>query len=143
MRGQRWLMGAGLVYLALGIGGVLLTAWPAGFARFNQLASGTGAATPATGAVIDMYGAVAGGMLAGFGAFLYGLARALDRGPRALAGAALLGVLTWYALDTLGSLAHGAWPNAISNTLLLAIPLPPLLVLRRGQRAEAGAITPG
>ena len=124
-------MGAGLVYMVLGIGGVMLTAWPAGFAWFNHLVSATAAPTPATGAVIDMYGAVAGGMLAGLGAFLLGLARALDQGARALAGAALAGVLTWYGLDTVGSLAHGAWPNAISNTLLLAIPLPPLLLLRR------------
>lgn len=71
--------------------------------------------------------AVGGGLLAGWGATLWVLVDRLGARDgdliRAVVGPA---ILTWFALDSGGSIASGAWMNAILNLGFLALFLLPL-----------------
>ena len=74
-----------------------------------------------------MYALVMGAVLAGFGTTIARVATATDAGRRAVLRAMVDGVMTWYLIDTSGSLLHGSWQNAIFNTIGIAILLPALL----------------
>ena len=59
---------------------------------------------------------VLGGVIAGWGAMVAVVAReSAGLAFRALA----IGMGVWYAIDTSASLSHGAWPNALLNTIVV------------------------
>lgn len=75
--------------------------------------------------------AIYGGLMAGWGVTL-----ALLGAGRSISRAAALGVLTWWLVDSAGSVLTGfAW-NALSNTLFLLLFAPVLLAARREASAS-------
>ena len=72
--------------------------------------------------------AIAGGIVTGFGVCLWQVVtRVYAKDP--IAGRAILlpAILTWYILDSAGSVAAGAWFNGVLNTVFVACFLVPLL----------------
>jgi len=67
-----------------------------------------------------------GGLMAGWGALMFGLGRVVDV-PRAAA----TGILTWYVVDSAASIATGFPWNALSNAAFLVPSLPLLMSLGR------------
>ncbi len=89
---------------------------------------------------LGLYAGVAGGLTAGFGAAIVGVARAtsLSAATRAVA----IGLVTWFLVDTSASLAHESWQNAIGNFVFLGVGLPPVWLLGRGARSMRSAREP-
>jgi hypothetical protein len=81
--------------------------------------------------------AIAGGLTCGWAVMLFGLAAGpIARGDREMRSLFVAGVLTWFGIDSLASLAAG-WPgNAALNVLFAAMLLTPFL-LDRGRRPKA------
>ncbi|HRK19449.1 MAG TPA: hypothetical protein PK970_10875 [Hyphomicrobiaceae bacterium] len=81
---------------------------------------------------------VSGGVLAGWGV-LMARVFAAPAGATDLASALLQGLAVWFVLDSAGSIAVGAWPNAVLNTVLLAgflIPLRTIGAPGKGSRPQ-------
>lgn len=78
------------------------------------------------------FGALGGGFLAGFGVLFATLvASGVARGDPAARRAGLLSIATWFVIDSAGSIAAGAAPNAAWNVLVLALFAGPILLARR------------
>ena len=76
--------------------------------------------------------AVLGGTMVGWGVLMYLLAtpqrlHALPELPRLL----LMGLMAWFVVDSIGSLAAGLLGNLVLNVGFLVLFVPPLLVLQR------------
>jgi hypothetical protein len=127
---RAWVKAAGTVYVVAGSALALLSFVPAWLERIDRLLV-PGAGFPDV--ACRAYAGVAGGLTAGIGVMIVGVATTCDaRGARALAA----GLGVWFVLDTMASLGHGAWPNAVGNVVFLAIGLVPLL--RLGFGTEGG-----
>jgi hypothetical protein len=76
--------------------------------------------------------AVLGGVMVGWGAMMLALTWSplADDGP-GLARPLLIGVVTWYVVDSVGSFAAGLPGNVVLNTSFLVLFLPPLVSLAR------------
>ncbi len=71
--------------------------------------------------------ALAGGFLCGWGVLIWGLAgRAYDLAPEAIRRSVLSGFLTWFVVDTTGSVLSGNASNLVFNSLILLIGVGPL-----------------
>ena len=71
--------------------------------------------------------ALTGGFLFGWGVMVWCLSgAAYDAAPEAVRRAVLTGLLAWFVLDSAGSIASGAWPNALFNILVLLIAVGPM-----------------
>jgi hypothetical protein len=71
--------------------------------------------------------ALTGGFLAGWGVMIWLLAgRVYDQAPEDVRKAVLGGVLTWFVLDSAGSVASGNPSNAGFNVLVLLLAVGPL-----------------
>lgn len=71
--------------------------------------------------------AILGGVMAGWGAMMWLLAdRLLTRMPSEVKSILTISLLVWFPIDSLGSIASGAWLNAISNIAFAAMFLVPL-----------------
>lgn len=124
----RWLERAGWAYVAVGVTLAALSFVPEALRVVEALA------VPGAGPVdvtSRVYAAITGGLTAGMGAMLVAVARALDRGPAAIVRGLGIGLTVWYVIDTAGSLAHGAWPNALSNTLFFALGMAAVVPIAR------------
>lgn len=76
--------------------------------------------------------AILGGVTIGWGILMYLLAQGpLARGQHEIAQFLLVSSLTWYTIDSLGSILAGAYGNVVLNSVFLLIFLPPLLALRK------------
>ena len=83
---------------------------------------------------------IAGALMVGWGAMLAMLVRSLDAlTPHALGTATAVGVVSWFVLDGIVSLAVGAALNVVGNTVYLVILLAPALALRSGARVPGTA----
>ena len=123
---------AGWMYVASGIALAIASLFPSALHFLDRLAVPE-AAVPER--IVGLYAGVGGGLTAGFGVAMIGLARAKDL--RAAFRGMGLGLVTWYAVDTGASLLHGSWQNALGNTAFLAIGLLPLvLFVRRAPTLE-------
>jgi len=71
-----------------------------------------------------LYCLVMGAVFAGYGTTIATVAKVIDQGRTPIAKSLLAGVLTWFVIDTTGSLAHGSWQNAIFNVLGLCLLAP-------------------
>lgn len=89
--------------------------------------------------------AVAGGILAGWGAMLESLADALRRegtvDAAALGKAVAIGTATWFVVDSTASVLTGAPANVLGNLAFLALLLPPAWMLMRSETRSA--VAPG
>ena len=84
--------------------------------------------TPAALDEVDLLAAaVAGGVLSGWGMFMLALSRDCDP-----AKALTLGAMTWYIVDSTGSVIAGAPMNAAFNLGFLALIMWPVLASRSG-----------
>jgi len=71
--------------------------------------------------------ALTGGFLLGWGVLIWCLSEwAYDVAPEGVRRSVLLGLLSWFVLDSAGSIASGNTPNAFFNVLVLAIAVGPL-----------------
>lgn len=79
--------------------------------------------------------AIGGGLMAGWGLMIWQLAgEPLERAPQAVRAIIRTSMLTWFVVDSSGSVAAGAALNVLPNLLFLALFLLPL---RRGREAIA------
>lgn len=83
--------------------------------------------SPASG----MLAAVGGGMMIGWAVVAWYIVTRIETGDRRGTRVLLTSLVLWYVADSAGSIASGAPLNAASNTLLLALFLPPLVRLLR------------
>jgi hypothetical protein len=84
-----------------------------------------------SGPTSRVYAVVMGGVLGGFGTTIALIARKRSHGAPNTVSALQAGVLTWFVVDTSGSLLHGAWPNAIFNLVGVMVLLPTISSLPR------------
>lgn len=71
--------------------------------------------------------ALTGGFLLGWGVVIWCLsAWVYDKAPEAVRRTVLAGVLSWFVLDSAGSIASGNASNALFNVLVLLIAVGPL-----------------
>lgn len=125
---RRWVVIAGVVYVASGIGLAAISFAP------DLLAWVTRLAVPELGTpdrALATYAGIAGGLTVGFGVAMACAGRAVTP-----ASALVRGLLAWFAVDTAASLAHGSWQNALGNVLFLLVGLPPLWLLAARSRDE-------
>ncbi|MCK6547091.1 hypothetical protein L6R52_14675 [Myxococcota bacterium] len=129
---------AGAIYLVVGVGAVVGSF----FQGFLDLLHGLAMphAVPAA-AGVGLWATVVGGLTAGFGATIIAVARAMDRGPAAVARALATGVGVWCLVDSAGSLGHGSWQNVVGNVAFAAIGLVPLVLFARSASTRAPIVT--
>ncbi|MDX2005085.1 MAG: hypothetical protein SFU83_07395 [Meiothermus sp.] len=71
--------------------------------------------------------ALTGGFLLGWGVTIWLLSSwVYDLAPEAVRRAVLIGILSWFVLDSAGSIASGTAPNALINILVLLLAVGPL-----------------
>ena len=71
--------------------------------------------------------ALTGGFLLGWGVTIYKLSgRVYDLAPEATRQAVLAGLLSWFCLDSMGSIASGNASNALWNVGVLALAVGPM-----------------
>ncbi len=139
-RAQTWLKGASIAVIGFGL--LIL-----------------GAAHPATGGLTVFFtdliiwpldggqslalteqrllAAILGGVMAGWGVILYGLATALTEAPDAIRKLILMSIGTWFVLDSLGSVISGAPLNVLGNLGFLALFAVPLMRMQASSPAAA------
>ena len=72
--------------------------------------------------------AILGGAMVGWGAMIWLLVdRFLVQAPRDIKRILLVGLGTWFVVDSAGSIASGGWLNAVLNVGFLAVFLLPLI----------------
>ncbi len=71
--------------------------------------------------------ALTGGFLLGWGIMIWCLSVwAYDQAPEAIRKSVLIGTLSWFVLDSAGSIASGNASNALFNVLILLLAIGPL-----------------
>jgi len=76
---------------------------------------------------IHFLSALTGGFLFGWGVMVWCLSSwVYDKAPEEVRRSVVSGLLAWFTLDSAGSIAAGAWPNALFNILVLLIGVGPL-----------------
>jgi hypothetical protein len=81
--------------------------------------------------------ALTGGFLFGWGVTVWALsAWVYDLAPEAVRRTVLVGLLSWFCLDSAGSIASGNASNALFNVLVLALAVGPLWVPARAPLGE-------
>jgi len=132
---QRWLLAVSLIIVAFGIALALLNGTVV-FDLFNAQIDPVfwgAAGIPADAARFQqwIYG-VLGATVAGWGVFLAFIAYYPFRAREKWAwNCVIVGLLLWYLIDTSISLYFGVVFNAVFNTLLLALAIPPLAFTRK------------
>lgn len=102
--------------------GLLIFQNPAQFASYNPQAT----------AYIGLAHAVMGSVMAGWGALMFMLVRALlAKGVKEAWGMVAVSVLLWYVPDTAYSLFSGFWQNAVLNTGFAVLYAVPLIAMRK------------
>ncbi len=82
--------------------------------------------------------AIAGGVFAALLVLFHQVvAPALEEGDERVRRGAILAMLFWFPIDSIGSIAAGAPANAAFNVLFLALFLTPLVAVRRPVAASA------
>lgn len=130
----RWLKTAAVLSAAFGLAMVLALATPLahGLGVFLDLAflplDGGQRLQPGPAALMT---AISGGLMCGFSVLIYLVTQHIYSTGPALGRRLLIpALLAWYVSDSLGSLAAGAWFNAVLNTPFLLLFLAPLLLAR-------------
>lgn len=77
--------------------------------------------------------AIGGGVLFGMGVLNWLIvAPAIETGDRRILDASLVSVVSWFAVDSAGSVLSGNAPNVFFNAVILALYVLPVLAARRG-----------
>jgi biotin transporter BioY len=85
--------------------------------------------------------ALTGGFLLGWGVTIWLLSTwVYDLAPEAVRRAVLIGMLSWFVLDSAGSIASGTASNAAINILVLLLAVGPLW--RRARDAKSAVLQP-
>jgi len=78
-----------------------------------------------------LFSAIMGGAFAALGMMLMLIvAPAIRRGDDTIRRSAIIAILTWFIVDSIGSIAAGVAANALFNCLFLAVFLAPLVMVR-------------
>jgi hypothetical protein len=84
--------------------------------------------------------ALTGGFLLGWGVTIWGLsAWVYDAAPEAVRRTVLTGMLSWFVLDSAGSIASGNASNALFNILVLLLAVGPLWRPANGYRKQTAS----
>lgn len=76
---------------------------------------------------IRFLSALTGGFLLGWGVMVWCLANWVhDLAPEGVRKSLLAGALSWFLLDSAGSITSGQWPNALWNVLVLLLVIGPM-----------------
>lgn len=79
------------------------------------------------GSTMRFLSALTGGFLLGWGVMIWFLSgKVYDAEPEGVRRAVLAGMLSWFVLDSAGSILSGHWPNAVFNVLVLLIAVGPM-----------------
>jgi len=79
------------------------------------------------GSTMRFLSALTGGFLLGWGVMIWFLSgKVYDAEPEGVRRAVLAGMLSWFVLDSAGSILSGHWPNALFNVLVLLIAVGPM-----------------
>lgn len=71
--------------------------------------------------------ALTGGFLLGWGVMVWCLSVwVYDHAPEGVRKSLLVGTLSWFVLDSVGSITSGNWPNALWNILVLLLVVGPM-----------------
>lgn len=80
------------------------------------------------------FSALGGAFLTALGVLLHlTVAPGIERGDKSARRAGLITLLVWFVIDSSGSIAAGAAPNAAFNVVILALLAGPLLLVRHNQ----------
>lgn len=83
-------------------------------------------------------GAISGGLLAGLGAMMWMVTREVyAKDPNIGQHILLTGIISWFIIDSAGSLSVGAWFNVVMNLAYLAIVLVPLIAASTASTEQA------
>ncbi len=75
--------------------------------------------------------AISAGLLGAISIFFYGIiAPAVKRNDKPIIKTAIVAMLFWYFIDSIGSIASGVLSNAILNTIYLILMLAPLIGIK-------------
>ena len=86
-----------------------------------------------------LFSAILGGGFASLGMMMVLIvAPAVARGDEAIRRSAIIAILTWFVVDSTGSIASGVPGNAVLNSVFLAVFLAPLIMVK--PRSAAAAI---
>ncbi len=131
---------AALVVIGTGLLMLLAVLGPAEalFAMFLDLAFlPVDGAPSALAAETRLLAGIAAGLMAGWGATLWLIAsRVANDDPGLATGLIVPGLIVWFVVDGIGSIAAGAWFNAVLNGGFLALFAVPLLAARRRPAAR-------
>lgn len=76
---------------------------------------------------IRFLSALTGGFLLGWGVMVWCLKTwVYDHAPEGVRKSLLISALSWFALDSAGSITSGNWPNTIWNTVILLLVVGPM-----------------
>lgn len=108
------------------LGSMLATAEPARW-TLDLLSWPLDGAQSYAAATTRFLSALAGGFLLGWGVTIWGLSgRLFDAAPQQVRRVVLSGLLSWFVLDSAGSVASGNASNVVFNTLILLLAVGPL-----------------
>lgn len=142
MSHKRWLTFTGIALVAFGLLGLTgtvpatneplrwgldLLAWPLdGFPSYESRE-------------IYFLTALTGGFLTGWGVTVLCLTHWLySQAPEAVRKTAVIGLLSWFVVDSAGSVLSGNWPNAVWNILVLMILVGPMWLPLKEHQLETG-----
>lgn len=132
---QRWLLVVGIVISVFGVVVALTSGTPL-FGLFNQQIDpafwGTSAVDSAAQRFQQWIYGVLGATIAGWGIFLTFIAREAFRRKEKWAWTCIVvGLVTWFVLDTSLSFFYGVYFNVVFNTALLILAFLPLFFTRK------------
>ncbi|MBK6693322.1 MAG: hypothetical protein IPG50_14110 [Myxococcales bacterium] len=134
-RARRFASVGGWLYVASGLALVALSFAPPWLGALTRLAVPEAAAPDRA---LALYAGVAGGLTVGLGVAVVAAVREAHTSGVACVAQ---GVFAWFVVDTLASLGHGSWQNAIGNTAFLLLAAP-LWSLRRASAKEGRYAAP-
>ena len=106
---------------------------------YDAIEPGAGAAGD-YGTLIRLLSAVLGGIFASWCVFLIMVvAPAVRDGDENIRRASIIAILTWFTLDSAGSVAAGFALNVVGNSIYLILLLTPLLLVRQEKSAPVAA----
>lgn len=116
------------------LGTMVQTSWPASL-TLDLLSWPIDGNMPFNAPTTHFLSALTGGFLLGWGVMIWRLSSLVyDKAPDETRKAVLTGLLSWFVLDSAGSLASENWTNVVFNVVVLLVAVGPLWLPARDLR---------